>query len=326
MSEEKKLSFNDLLSGDVLVMHAERAKSITHMDMHELETELILLLTGSDVSHGAIFYGNEPEHLLIDDARKGVGKHKLTAEGENSTKWYVRRLKSETDLAPVLARADFYNNRKTAYDWELLVLVGLLLAYKKVTPDNDYYKALLKFLKKVVVALDQISHNADTDYFICSQFVATCFAEAGQNYELKFHDGNLQSSSSTQKNSLFEQLFSNFDGQTILQSETTEKQTAPEKFDLIALHHAVSEHDQKTEYQAPNFQLQNALKSTLIDLFKHFLRLHKTTFNLQTTDLDDPKNIISMINKLKVDFVTPADLKSHCTNLEAIGEIEFVYH
>lgn len=325
MSDTKKLSFNDLLPGDVLVMHADRAKSISHLDMHQLETELILLLTDSDVSHGAIYYGGDTDHFLIDDGRKGVGKHLLTVAGENPAKWYVRRLKTESNLRPVLARADYYNTQKTAYDWELLILIALLLVFKKVTPDTAYYQSILLFLKKVVVTLDQVTHNPDTDYFICSQFVATCYAQAGENYQLNVKNGSLQSSLKTDETSLIE-LFTESEHSKNTSISNERETSVTEQPDLVDLHIAISKHQRLTDHQAPDESLKSSLNSTLMELFQHFLRLHQHTFNLQTEDFNNPEKVRSVINKLSVDFVTPADLKSNCTNLEDIGVIELVYH
>lgn len=325
-NNEKQLILGDLLPGDVLVMQGAQNVSwptiIAEGDMDAALIQAIMWLTNSDVCHGAIYYGDvKQSHSLIDDGEKGVGQHGMsTGDGKPDT-WYVRRMNGVETLQPVLALAMKYKGEKTAYDWELLTLLGLLLIYQKVTPNNTYYQGVLAIMEKLVVSLDSLTHNTSTKYFVCSQFVAACFDQAGSAYELDLVNGNLSTQSMTEGVSVIDHCVSHMSLNP--EPQTFSSMGLPLKVEDLKL--LVEPKDEAPSSQKITGDEQVRMNQACDQFLKLFYSLNAKTLGLSADQYETAKQRLLLAQKYQADFVTPADLKSHCKNLTPIGMIEFVY-
>lgn len=320
----KTITLNDLVEGDVLVMQGPQGWS--DMSLHLALDKAIMWLTDSDVTHGALFLGRiDDVHYLIDDGLKGIARHTMTLEGKGPILWYVRRPTIDKSLAPVLDIAKKYEGESTAYDWELLAMVGFLLLFKKMTDNDLYHRTLLYFLKQAVVYIDQHTHKAGTRYFICSQFVATCFEEAGEQYALEVEGGNLQAKSLAQETTLIDYCLTNSrlasQQVTTLQTEDITEPT-PEDIKLLIESY---DDDSKLLNMDEHNQLFGELVSVSDSFLDLFFKLNANALDLKPEDWDSAEKRFALAKKYQADFVTPADLKSHCKNLEDVGIVTFVY-
>jgi len=323
-TSEKVVTLKDLIDGDVLVMQGPKGWS--DMSLHLALDKAIMWLTDSDVTHGALYLGEiDDVHYLIDDGLKGIDRHTMTHEGGEPVLWYVRRPTTDKPLSPVLDVAKKYEGESTAYDWELLAMVGFLLLFKKMTDNDLYHRTLLYFLKKAVVYIDQHTHKVGTRYFICSQFVATCFEEAGDGYELDVVNGNLQTKSLAQETTLIDYCLTN-SKQASQQVKTlqTEDISEPTAEDIKVLIESYDD-DSKLLNMDEHNQLFGELVSVSDSFLDVFFKLNAKALGLKPEDWDTAEKRFSLAKKYQADFVTPADLKSHCKNLEDIGTVTFVY-
>lgn len=319
---EKTVTLNDLKDGDVLVMQGPQ--SWKNMSLNLALDKAIMWLTNSDVCHGALYYGVlDNMHYLIDDGMKGVGQHSMTqGEGEALT-WYVRRPTGVENLQPVLEVANKYKNSSTAYDWELLVMLGMLLLYKKMTPNTLYYRYLLKVLQKIVVTIDNETHGDDTRYFVCSQFVAMCFSEAGEQFALDVVNGSFQANANSQSMSLIDHCIDNSNkvsADGVLEAESVEPLTADDIKQLIEAYEQSSDQSETLE----SMSLASVVNVS-DDFLGLFFTINGSAMGLEKSQWDSPEKRFALAKKYQDDFVTPADLKSHCKNLDEIGMISFVY-
>ncbi|MDX1804913.1 MAG: hypothetical protein R3292_12600 [Alcanivorax sp.] len=301
MTGDSKLTLDQLVAGDVLVMVGDLRKSnpTRYLD------ELIMLLTDSDVCHGAIFVGKDPQagYQLIDDALNGVGLRKI-ADDDNSQdphfgRWYVRRMHQPT-LEPVIQAARTYIGH-SQYDKLWLVMLGVLLAIKDLAPHSELDKHILKLLKHVLYVVNQAFHKKDTDYFVCSQYVATAFKDAGPAFALEIESGQL---SQVQSLLALDSRFAEIQPQ-LMDSATLN--TTVEALQQANLDISVNQLDRYGDalLNAASQALLHALKNRDNSAFKAAL--------------------IQQAGGYSSAFVTPACLKSGCKNLDPVGSITLGY-
>ena len=325
MSAEKQLSLDDLVPGDILVMQGQQdvswASIIAHGDMDAALIQAIMYLSNSDVCHGAIYAGLEGEtHQLIDDGMKGVGLHDMTTGDGKPDSWYVRRMDGKETLQPVLSMALKYKGEKTAYDWELLTLLGLLLIYKKVTPNSSFYQGLLVILEKLVVTLDQLTHENATHYFVCSQFVAACFDQAGTDFKLDVVNGSLSAQSTSDGVSLIDHCASHMSLHQDVPESYSDLPLVAEDLQLL-----VDTQGNEASSVGPSVDDQNRMTHACDQFLKLFFTLNALSLGLTAGQYATASQRMQLAQKYQADFVTPADLKSHCRNLTPIGMIQFEY-
>lgn len=323
-TSKKTLILDDLNDGDVLVMQGP--KGWKNMSMHLALDKAIMWLTDSDVTHGALYLGKiDGTHYLIDDGLKGIERHTMTHQGGEPVLWYVRRPTIKEPLAPVLDIAKKYEGESTAYDWELLTMVGFLLLFKKMTDNDLYHRTLLYFLKKAVVFIDKHTHKAGTRYFICSQFVATCFEEAGKQYALDVEGGNLQAKSLAQEATLIDYCLTNSKlASKPVMTLQTEDISEPTPEDVKLLIESYDDESKLLNMDEHN-QLFGELVSVTDSFLELFFKINAKALDLKPEDWDSAEKRFALAKKYQADFITPADLKSHCKNLEDIGTVTFVY-
>ena len=323
-NKEKTITLNDLKDGDVLVMQGPQGWG--DMSLHLALQKAIMWLTDSDVTHGALYLGLiDGTQYLVDDGTNGVARHTMSHEGGEPALWYVRRPTIDAPLSPVLEVAKKYEGESTAYDWELLAMVGFLLLFKKMEDNDLYYGLFLELLKKMVVYIDKHTHKDDTRYFICSQFVATCFEEAGAQYGLDVVDGNLQVKSMAQGVTLIDYCLTNSklisDKLGQVDAETISEPTGD---DIKAL---IEAYDNKTSLLSmdEHNQLFRELVNVTDDFLSVFFKINAKALKLNPEDWDTPEKRFTLAKQYQAEFITPADLKSHCQNLKDIGTVTFVY-
>jgi hypothetical protein len=73
----------------------------------------------------------------------------------------------------------------------------------------------------------------------------------------------------------------------------------------------------------------NQLFSQLVNVTDEFLslffKINAKALGLSPESWNTPEKRFSIAKKYQPDFVTPADLKSHCANLKDVGTVTFVY-
>lgn len=149
-------------------------------------------LTNSKITHAALAYQTG---VLADAGPTGIALHALTDDPKGRI-IHVRRLpKAAQAPGPVLEAARNYLSQGEPFNMPGLLLVGVLLLYKKVTPSPLVRAAVLPILKRLVHGLDEWIQKVRTpgkQAMFCSQFVFTCFQDASDRdpgYGLPIKDG-----------------------------------------------------------------------------------------------------------------------------------------
>ncbi len=312
-------TINDLEPGDILVMQGPQGWSWNTLNIDGLLIKAIMYLTDSDVCHGAIYHGmNKDIPCLVDDGSDGVALHQMQFDStKEEDLWYVRRLDPPQDMTPVLQRSDQYlKPTKTAYDWPLLFMVGMLLIFRRITPDSQFDEGLLDLLKAIVLEIDNYSKKKGVDEFICSQFVATCFSEAGSAYALQVHNGDLEGKSLLQ--SLIDQSAGlTLDGNLKSEAPYDEDQWNTLLKGIVST--PMTEQRDTRELTAADFTIVQVFLRQLVE--QVLLPANKIT----QAEIQDPAELTRIMQQVQDQFVTPADLKLHCRNLSDEGTLSFHY-
>ena len=300
-----QMTLAQLKPGDVLLMVGDLRPSNPTRNLDRM----IMLLTGSDVCHSALFVGKDsnssdanPRYLLIDDTLGGVGLRKLHDSQDTSDPhyytWYVRRM-GNPEMTPVIQAAEGYAG-KVVYDKTWLVMLGLLILFRDLAPSSGKADLLLGLLKYLAYQIDNMTHEPGKYYFVCSQYVAVSFSDAGNGYVLEVEGGKLQINSP-------EQALSNLNAQETLQLNI---QDEPQTAQLVQ--------------QLPPTQAKvvaaNGLDTELLDYIAGQFCDYVTGLG------DQPKTQLqSAFSDYQDAFVTPACLKDHCINLSPAGKLGFIY-
>ena len=128
------MNINDLKAGDILLFSPEKGSFISWA---------ITYLTDAPVSHAAMFYEEKSQSIIEETPPQVAINH--AAERFEGREIYVRRLNSKEDLplSPVIEKAQNYLNNAEPYDHSGLYTVGLLLVYKKFTPNTPVKKTMI---------------------------------------------------------------------------------------------------------------------------------------------------------------------------------------
>ncbi|MCL2913449.1 hypothetical protein L2725_06555 [Shewanella corallii] len=304
-----QMTLAQLKPGDVLLMVGDLRPSNPTRNLDRM----IMLLTGSDVCHSALFVGPapdstaaEPKYLLIDDTLGGVGLRKLHDSQDTNDPhyytWYVRRM-ANPDMTPVINAAESYEG-KVIYDKTWLVMLGLLILFRDLAPSGTKVDLLLQLLKYLAYKIDTMTHEPGKYYFVCSQYVAVSFSDAGNGYALEIEGGKLQLNSPGQ-------ALDNLRTQGSFQFNTQDGQLTATLTGQLAA-------------QLPGAQAQlvsaHGLDTELLDYIAGL-------FSDYVAGLGDQAQtqLQSAFSEYQDAFVTPACLKDNCTNLTAEGKLGFIY-
>lgn len=180
-AEERKdvpdeLSVDELKKGDVLLFSVLPGDTIS---------SLIGLLTESDVSHAALYADEEKETLL-----EATGEHPVL---ENPARQrfagrtiHVYRNRTLPSLEPVVETGRKYLQQKLPYGG--IYMLGLLLItskYSRFRWDRETARAAVCLLASTYQVLRSLLEGSHPTAF-CSQFVAKCYEEAGEPYQLHY--------------------------------------------------------------------------------------------------------------------------------------------
>jgi hypothetical protein len=285
-------------------------------------------LTDAPVSHAAMFY-DEIKHSIIEETPPQVAVNNA-GERFKGREISVRRLKEDLPLSPVIEASTSYLNDAEPYDNSGLYMVGLLLIYKKFTPNTFVQKAMVKILKKITTSIVKYIHehqNSEKSPMVCSQFVAQCYANAGDKYQLKIENGVLQKMATSQANS------SNVIGQVIQIIESGKRTN----LQALLTPNLQMQDDSSFSGEELCKELKDAFVLTtngistditdeLIEAVSQFSHVHyflnsgqKQTHNILQKDISE---VLQYLNDNENMFTFPGDLQSHCNSLKDIGMIK----
>ena len=313
------MNTKDLKPGDVLLFSAEKGSFISWA---------ITFLTDAPVSHAAMFY-DEKKQSIIEETPPQVAINDAV-ERFKGREIHVRRFKKDLPLAPVIETSTNYLNAEEPYDNNGLYIVGFLLVYKKFTPNTIVQKVIVKILKKITVAIVKYIHKHQEpgkSPMVCSQFVAQCYAETGDDYKLKIEHGILQKTAADQE------VDGNILDQTIQIIESGKKanlQTLLSPQLTIEDDSSISAEDLcrelKDAFNLSTSKTQDTISDELVNAvsqFAHADYLAKT--NQKQTDKILQKGATEILRNLSDDenmFTFPGDLLNHCNSLKDVGVIK----
>lgn len=305
----------DLKVGDVVLFSAEEGSFISWA---------ITFLTDAPVSHAALFYGDyQAQPSLIEETPPAVAINPAAERfvGRTIT---VRRLDSSLPLDPVIAAAQNYYNNTEPYDNAGLYMVGMLLIYKKFTPDTLKQKIIIKILKKLITTLDAYINNhkyPGKTPMVCSQFDTQCYDDAGPQYQLQF-SGNV----------LYQAA-----GASLLDQAITLVESDKERFANYLNAPLVRMLEEPTETaeqlcaelkdafeQGQSLTAAVTLDPDLVVAIQQFAEVNSQYLAGEVRLTSAAADITTPLQLLKTNenmFISPGDLLLHCTNLKDVGTI-----
>ncbi|AOE49790.1 hypothetical protein KS2013_1070 [Kangiella sediminilitoris] len=295
------MDVRDLKPGDVLLFSPEEGSWIS---------KAITWLTDAPVSHAAMTY--QLPTKLVEETPPAVRIADATLRFVDRTVHVMRLNKPVDDFKPVMDVAAKYLNGQAPYSMNNLYLLGILLLYKKFTPNDETQKIILKILKslteRLLDAINQMKYP-DKHPMVCSQFVFECYLEAGKAYRLSIKDGVLKSDSPrpnlitkafkhTRKNSQLANLSAG--------AESDDEQLAKQ------LYHAMNDE---------TLLASGVVSDELLDSIHDFAQtLHAVSQELELAKAD-PRQGLAILQAQSSMFVTPGDLLRHCPELRHVGDI-----
>ncbi|WP_223668867.1 hypothetical protein [Kangiella shandongensis] len=296
------MDVRDLRAGDILLFSPEEGSWIS---------KAITWLTDAPVSHAAMTY--QLPTKLVEETPPAVRVANATVRFVDRTVHVMRLHKPIDDFKPVMDIAAKYLNGEAPYAMNNLYLLGIILLYKKFTPNDKTQKIILKILRslteRLLDAINQMKYP-DKHPMVCSQFVFECYQEAGKAYRLSIKNGVIQSDST--RPNLLNKAFKHTRTSSQLQSLTA---TSDSDDEALA----------KQLYEAMDDETLMAtgvVSDELLDAIHDFAQtLHAVS---QELDLDkaDPRQGLAVLQAQSSMFVTPGDLLRHCPDLRHVGDIK----
>lgn len=310
------MKIKDLKPGDVLLFSPEKGSFISWA---------ITFLTNANVSHAAMVYDKEN---LIEETPPQVRLANTAKRVNKDRKIYVRRLKEVTNLDKVITASKTYLNEHEPYNMTGLYMVGVLLVYKKFTPNTIKQRIIVKILRKIVHSITTyINEKKHTGKLpmVCSQFVAQCYEDAGAAYTLQITDGKKKMlRSQNNGGSLLDQailLESAVSKKGLLSTSLTSSLQREETFETDE---ALCE-ELKNAFTSTNLARETpaSLSQELVNAIADFGRVHNLLQSNNGKDVSNLTNPLTTLKSMETMFVTPGDLLNNCLNLEDLGEIEY---
>lgn len=311
------LSVSELKIGDIMTFDGERDEngkidSLSH---------LIMILTDSEVSHGALFLQHNPS-ALADAGLSGLHAHLVSDTGDVLRPVHICRLKSADfiDLTPVIEVANKYIDENLVYPMPDLILLGMILVYKNISHVSLKQKVVIKLLKLITAKIKSILEDKLYDgkhAMICSEFVYQCYLDAAKEHpELKLvlKNGDLQASlrqrTSVTLLDYFIDQVANKKNEFIMDDANVSGELSSEsETDLIQM--AIDGiHEENVLFQKNN-ELSNAIQGFLV-----------AQQRLRGTPVYTLKGLIKSAKDQEAFFVTPNDLLCHIANADNLGKFE----
>lgn len=182
---QSNLKIEDLKPGDILLFPPNK------LGDNGWVGQAIILLTGGQVSHSAVFRGEKDGQLKVAHAEpKGIVSESFIALLESEPGCYVKRHSIKTDLNPVLSVVEKYTDHDNPYPFLNLGVLGLLILEnrfsEKTLKNRVFYDFTILIGLKIMKMVEKHKHAGKTP-MTCSQFAAQCFTDAGDEYDIKFN-------------------------------------------------------------------------------------------------------------------------------------------
>lgn len=320
------MEISDLKPADILLFSGEKGSWIS---------EAIMFLTDSSVSHAAMTYTSSEK--IVEESPPAVQVNDAAQRFKGRTVYVMRIDPSKDSMSPVLDASEGYLNKDEPYAMSNLYLVGLLLLYRKFTPSTQVQKVMLKIFKKL--AADIIKYinkhkNPGKLPMVCSQFVYQCYDDAGTGYKLKIKDGILLHAAvrvAGERNVIDQAIY------------RIKSDISYEFRSFVAANAGIALRDEEPQSKeelarelVEVLKTQEVAKTEALDQrlvlaiqeFGQAVYAATTGVSIDGADmlrcnaLKISPSGLSFLKSEEAYFVAPADLLSHCVNVEQIGIIK----
>lgn len=321
------IEIKDLKPGDVLLFSGVEGDFVS---------EAIMLLTDSKVSHAAMSYRESDKIIEESPPAVGIAESAKKFKGRDI---YVNRFNGSQDLLPVMDASEKYLNDKAPYAFSNLILVGLILLYRRVTPHDLEQAIMIEIFKKlaseIITEINRHEHPGKTP-MVCSQFVYQSYNDAGAPYHLKIRtDAERLLANELEALSLLDQMM--VQTRTNHESDFTEflassavaeisGVTAKSADELAKELRDVLAAPAPKAAAAPS-GISNELLGAAYQFAEAFytMRTGGTQADLSALSLANDKwlspDAFNFLKSEEAYFVTPEDLLSRCTNTTRVGVI-----
>jgi hypothetical protein len=311
------MHIKDLKIGDILLFSPEKGSFISWA---------ITYLTDAPVSHAAMFY-DEEKQLIIEETPPQV-KLSSAAERFKDREIYVRRLKEDLPLSPVIGVSTSYLNAAEPYAMSGLYMVGLLLIYRKFTPNTKTQKVIVKILKKLTASIVEYINEHENPGklpMVCSQFVAQCYDDAGDKYQLIIDNGILQKMTATKDNtSVLDNVIEVINSGQRMKLQTSLVPNLEVQDDSSSSGEELCE-ELKESFNLTTSETTAEISDELVDAVAQFAYAHylSDSGKNQTKNIsqEDATKVLQKLNNYKNMFTFPGDLLDHCDSLRDAGII-----
>ncbi len=169
------MDVKDLKPGDILLYSPIKGQAIGWA---------ISILTRSPVCHAGLYVGGEisGEISVAEEGFDGLKLYSL-ADSFGQRKIYVKRLSSPKDMAPVINIAKGYLKNGEQYGFYDIVLLAVSLVNADFALINPAAFAAMVLAEALIPFLKWHYDKIKQHPMICSQFVYTCYDEAGKDYD-----------------------------------------------------------------------------------------------------------------------------------------------
>ena len=159
--------------------------------------QLIVLLTGAETSHAALYCGEiNGVHTIAHTYTQGTAHLSLRDHFEKDKTPYchVRRHSTETKMDPVIHVANKYVEEKNPLLKSSFFLLSIVLLSKRLSENIlrslCFHRAVTMYCLKAIKAIQ--SRGEKKNMMTCSQFIMQCFEDAGDNYRINIESPFLE--------------------------------------------------------------------------------------------------------------------------------------
>lgn len=326
--ELKTITLDQLLPGDILGFKGDSRDPVSFLIME--------LTGGSDVSHGALFLQNK-DNVLAESGGDGIHSRKMIEDLVSGREVYVLRHKDAgpNGVEPVVPIAKDYVLQDLPYPYSDLILLGLILVFKKKISKKWISRPVVEFLCLVAAELKTIIEQQKTSgkhTMVCSSFVYQCYLDASKehpNLKLDVKDGDVgfkeHALLGAKNASPSVSLFDLFDEYATTYGENFENHFAANKA-LLKATKLRSKEDILADLKKQLLDKTNALPVLMggeLSIVVDIVRAIKDVIEAFTTFIKGEKPSFAEMMKIAREqqalFVTPNDLVNHLTNVNKLG-------
>lgn len=314
----------DLQPADVLLFSADKDSWVS---------QAIIFLTDGKVSHSAI-KDSKPD-TLVHGVRPHVQEGSVTKLFKNRD-IYVMRIAQDHDLQPVLAAAAEYVKNKEPFPMSTMYLLGLILVYKRFTPDDETQKWVILILRRVIEEIEEFIRQREHPGklpMVCSQFVAQCYKKG--NVPLKIKNGVIlraEKERGVEERNLVEVALDQLSNK---RAEITDQEHADQSTDEGLISNEEAAHLLLDALRSSEKSTRNTLSPELIREVNRFGRVVHEAVSGDTLEglpadssalaeqtLTYISRGLEYLQDNEMLFVTPVDLLMNCPTLKLKGVIK----